>query len=237
MAVPQSRQPLPPRLHIAPHLANGPAPMFSPALLTAGAGGFPFVPPHLAQFGGALQTPQAPAFMPGGFPAPAPGAPGRPAHRTRQSLAGMSLAGMPFTPLGGGFPLVNGAPLLPPGPLTPGGGGFVPRSRRTMSVGGPPKAVLGGPKAQQPAATPEPAPAPPPVKGKKTIIRLPKETVPGENGEPSTRPEWARDPLDQPVDADSSQWDGLELTSGEELVEEPGFSRVYIPSKVSCGTR
>ena len=102
---------------------------------------------------------------------------------------------MPMTPLGQtGFPqpMVPGlAPFAPP---------FVPRSKRSasVSVGGPPKAVLGGPQRKvspmpPPAATG--AVAAPPQKPKKVIVNLPRETVPGEGDEPPTRASFARMPL------------------------------------------
>ncbi|RPD68760.1 hypothetical protein L226DRAFT_540402 [Lentinus tigrinus ALCF2SS1-7] len=171
-------------------------PMFSPALPTSIQQGMhpPFNmngPPH------PLQTPMQPNFFP-----PQPGAPGRPSmHRSHPSVMQLAAAGIlpppgiPMTPLGqAGFPqpMVPGlAPFAPP---------FVPRSKRSasMSVGGPPKAVLGGPqrKVSPMPATPAAAAAQPAAqKPKKVIVNLPRETIPGEGDEPPTRASFARMPL------------------------------------------
>lgn len=116
----------------------------------------------------------------------------------------------------------------------PGPGGFIPKSRRTMSIGGPPKAVLGGPNKQQ--APPPPAPAPPPTKQKKVVLNLPKETIPGEDGAPSTRAEYAREPLvDIPEQVETA---APELTSANEINGDewryslPDTVEVYLPGKV-----
>jgi hypothetical protein len=88
-----------------------------------------------------------------------------------------------MTPLGQGFPIV------PP----PFGQPFVPRSSRapSMSIGGPPKAALGGPGRKH---SPLP-PAPPATKGKKVVVNLPVETMASTEGEPPRRPPWARTPM------------------------------------------
>lgn len=147
------------RLHIPP--AVGPqqqpfiygdnAPMYSPSLPTAinvGAhNGFPIPHHHLP-----LHTPMQAQF----FPRQPPGPPGRPGmHRAHPSMVlppgMMPPPGMPMTPLGQmGFQ--NHMP--PP---------FVPRSKRTQSVstGGPPKAVLGGPQRKISPMPPSIAPAAP----------------------------------------------------------------------------
>lgn len=141
--------------------------------------------------------------------------------------------GTPFTPLGGQFPQMQlgmPSPMLGHGPAP----GFVPRSRRTMSVGGPPKAVLGGPKAKEAVvavAAPAPVPEAPPAKGKKTAVKVPKETV--EQDGVQSRPKWARYPLTLPVDELPSNWDGLVIYSSIEMLSEPGPSRVIMKSKVS----
>ncbi|KAF9818476.1 hypothetical protein IEO21_02714 [Rhodonia placenta] len=200
MAAPPRQQQLP-RLLIPPNLnAQQPimfgenAPLFSPGLPTSIAHGMH--PPFL-NTSNPLQTPMQANF----FQHP-PGAPGRPSmHRNAPSVAQLAAAGifpsgMPMTPLGqSGFP----APMLG---LTPFAQPFVPRNKRSgsISVGGPPKAVLGGPQRKVsplpggPAAT---APAPTP-KAKKVVVNLPRETVPGEGDEPSTRQPWARTPLPAP---------------------------------------
>ncbi|KAI0735960.1 hypothetical protein C8Q76DRAFT_668735 [Earliella scabrosa] len=201
--VSQHRQQLS-RLFIPPSLnsqqpmsfADNP-PLFSPALPTSIQQGMhpPFAlngPPH------PLQTPMQANFFP-----PPPGAPGRPSmHRSHPSVMQLAAAGilpppgMPMTPLGQAAfppPMVPGlAPFAPP---------FVPRSKRSasVSVGGPPKAVLGGPQRKvspmpPPAAAAAVAAAPAP-KPKKVIVNLPRETVPGEGDEPPTRASFARMPL------------------------------------------
>ena len=72
------------------------------------------------------------------------------------------------------------------------------RHRKQISIGGPPKAVLGGPQRKL-------SPLPPSLnqvssatqKPRKVVVNLPKESVPSETeGNPPTRPEWARCPLD-----------------------------------------
>jgi hypothetical protein len=222
----------PPRLHIPPHLANqAPAAMFSPGLPTAIQGGFP-------QFNPALATPVQTQFFPG---VPPPFAPGRPGmHRTRSSVAHFALPtpGLPITPLGQGFPGMGPPPLfaqqqqqqqLGSGPT------FVPKSRRTMSVGGPPKAPLGGPGRKHELA-PAPVVAPPvvqpPPKTKKSVVNLPKETLPAEDGQPATRAPWARTPLT--ITPENVIIVAPELITAEEMYEEPDPVElfVYLPSKV-----
>ncbi|KAH9855781.1 hypothetical protein C2E23DRAFT_750718 [Lenzites betulinus] len=203
--VSQHRQ-QPSRLFIPPNLNSQQpmsfaenAPLFSPALPTSIQQSMhpPFA---LGGQGNPLQTPMQAGFFP-----PPPGAPGRPSlHRSHPSVMQLAAAGiipppgmpgMPMTPLGqNGFPpqmLPGLAPFAPP---------FVPRSKRSasMSVGGPPKAVLGGPQRK---VSPMPPPvaaspvAPPPQKQKKVIVNFPHETIPTEGGESSTRASFARTPL------------------------------------------
>ncbi|PPQ66775.1 hypothetical protein CVT26_009761 [Gymnopilus dilepis] len=185
------RDPLP-RLNIAANL-NMQQPgqsLFSPALPTALQQSFhPAFPMNPA-----LQTPLQPIFAPG-----PPGAPARPGHAHHASIQ-LAAAGIHppnlITPVATHFPrpsmmLAPGAqPQAAPHP-------FPNRNRRQPSIGGPPKAVLGGPARK---LSPLPAPAAPtpatePPKKKKVIVNLPKETVRGEEGEPPTRPSWARSPL------------------------------------------
>ena len=228
------------------------------------------------------------------FPQP-PNAPGRPApasmHRAHPSVVQLAAAGilpppgmlagpgvqggmMPMTPLGqNGFP-----PQMMPIPFQP----FVPKSRRTQSVstGGPPKAVLGGPQRKvspmpgaatnavggggnaavavapapagagvagtsttpgAPAATPATASsstAAPPVRAKKVIINLPKETVKDAESGEETRPTWARTPL--PVASSSTAPDVVypELTTSEAFPPDswrhhlPPTVDVFLPGKV-----
>ncbi|KAJ7294054.1 hypothetical protein C8J57DRAFT_1445011 [Mycena rebaudengoi] len=79
-----------------------------------------------------------------------------------------------------------------PGP-TGGGNPFPNRNRRQPSIGGPPKAVLGGP-ARKLSPLPPVVPAVP----KKMTVKLPKESPVGENGQPAAKPSWARTPLETP---------------------------------------
>ena len=219
-------------------------PLFSPALPTSIQQGMhpPFAlngPQH------PLQTPMQPNFFP-----QQPGAPGRPSlHRSHPSVMQLAAAGilpppgMPMTPLGqGGFPqpMVPGlAPFAPP---------FVPRSKRSasVSVGGPPKAVLGGPQRKvspmpaTPAAAAASAPATQPQKQKKVIVNLPRETVPGEGDEPPTRASFARMPLVEseiPVQAEVRYPE----TSTVELYPPdswryhlPPTVDVFLPGRVRC---
>ncbi|OSD05616.1 hypothetical protein PYCCODRAFT_1450275 [Trametes coccinea BRFM310] len=192
-----SRLFIPPNLNAQQPMSFGEnAPLFSPALPTSIQQGMH--PPFA--FGGQgnpLQTPMQPGFFP-----PQPGAPARPSmHRSHPSVMQLAAAGilpppgMPMTPLGqNGFPqpMVPGlAPFAPP---------FVPRSKRSasVSVGGPPKAVLGGPQRKvspiPPSTAATPA-APPAQKPKKVIVNFPRETIPGEGDEPPKRASFARTPL------------------------------------------
>lgn len=108
-----------------------------------------------------------------------------------------------------------------------------------MSVGGPPKAVLGGPARKPsplPVATPSP-PTPAPQKVKKINVNLPKETVVGENGQPATPPPWARPVFDgfEFKDQDISP---VELTTAESYPPDdvrnhiPDILEVFLPGKV-----
>lgn len=103
-----------------------------------------------------------------------------------------------MTPLGQG--------QFPPNIMLGQGGQPYPQRRGrqpSVSIGGPPKAQLGGPGKNHvptpltPAATAATASATA-VKTKKAIVSFPKETIPGEDGQPATHPEWARVPI--PID-------------------------------------
>ncbi|KZT24681.1 hypothetical protein NEOLEDRAFT_1093966 [Neolentinus lepideus HHB14362 ss-1] len=193
----------PPRLHIPPSINNAQppqgfegTPMFSPAL-PSGLPQFP-MNPHAV-----LQTPLQASFLP---PHGLHGRPPHMGHGSRPSLAHLALAGMPIpsgvpmTPLGQNqFPppmLLNGAPFGPP---------LTTRNRRapSISIGGPPKAPLGGPGRNH-----SPLPVPlatsaasngnvaPTQKARKCVVNLPKETVKDEeNADTITRPSWARTPM------------------------------------------
>lgn len=197
MAATQPRQlarlQIPPNLgQQQPFIFNDNVHTYSPGLPTAIQvgmhGPFPMSMPQPGPGAGPpLQTPMQGAF----FPRQPPGASMRPTtmHRAHPSVAQLAAAGilpppgMPMTPLGQvGFP----APMLAPS--------FVPRNKRTQSIstGGPPKAVLGGP--QRKVSPVPPTPTVPVAKTKKVVVNLPEETM--KEGEQSgTRPAWARTAL------------------------------------------
>ncbi|KAG6334085.1 hypothetical protein ID866_5001 [Astraeus odoratus] len=128
------------------------------------------------------------------FPQHPPNAPGRPAYAHHKGHASIAHypgfpppSAVPMTPLGQGFPPHMMAP--------PFGQPFFPRNRRapSVSIGGPPKAPLGGPGRKH-----SPMPPQPPVsatKGKKVVVNLPVETIPSADDNPPTRPSWARTPM------------------------------------------
>ncbi|KAH8101585.1 hypothetical protein BXZ70DRAFT_906693 [Cristinia sonorae] len=235
------------------------------------------------QFHHPMQTPMQQNF----FPQQPPNAPGRPTtihhqHRAHPSVVQLAAAGilpppgmlngMPMTPGLGGVPMtplgqagfaVAGHQMMPmPMPFQTSSSSFVPKSRRTQSVstGGPPKAVLGGPQrkvspmptavsaaagaAVEPVATPAAAV---PAKAKKVVVKLPKETVvekktkdDGEEGEEvKTRPEWARVPLALDEAKDSAEVKYPELTSSEAFPPDawryrlPPTVDVFLPGKAS----
>lgn len=135
-----------------------------------------------------LQTPMQPFFPP-----QPPNAPGRPTyqhHKDHSSIAHFPSfpppTAIPITPLGQGFPMV--AP--------PFGQPFIPRNRRapSISIGGPPRAPLGGPGRKHSPLPPVPPPVPA-QKSKKIIINLPVESIPGTEDLPPSRPPWARTPM------------------------------------------
>ncbi|KAK0506525.1 hypothetical protein EDD18DRAFT_1123768 [Armillaria luteobubalina] len=168
--------------------------MYSPALPTSIQQSFhPPLP---------MQTP-----MQNFFPQ-VPFGPGRPTHRAGQaSVAQLAAAGIhppsgyPMTPMGGHFSRPS---MSMNGP--PGGHPFPGRNRRQLSIGGPPKAVLGGPNRKvspiPPAAVAASGSSTPPssqTKPKKIVVNLPKEDITGDNGQVVGRVSWARNPLSDPV--------------------------------------
>ncbi|KAH7911820.1 hypothetical protein BJ138DRAFT_866194 [Hygrophoropsis aurantiaca] len=223
------RHPLP-RLSIPPSLAmqqpfDGRQAMFSPGLPTSLQQSYHPAPYHMSGLG-PLQTPMQPYFQP--QPPPAPGRPSYATHQGRPSMAHYPLmppqSAVPITPLGQGFPGMMLGPYAPP---------FIPRNRRnpSISIGGPPKAPLGGPGRKHSPLPPQPAAPTPSIapKGKKIIINFPQETVPGEDGQASTRPPWARVPM--PVTR--PQEDVIispEVDSAESF--PPDSWRLHIPSTV-----
>jgi hypothetical protein len=242
------RQPTLGRLMIPPNLnlqQHGQAVMFSPSLPTAIQQGFnpPFVGPIL----GNVMTPIQANFMP--MPMPTAGRPIN--HRARASIAQLAAAGIP--------PLM-GVPLTPllPGqfsqavpPMMIPTSQFQPRSRRAPSVstGGPPKAVLGGPGAKNRVITDTPptqiTTVTPPPKSKKVVVIIPQETIPFEgDGEasdgqvPQRREIWARIPLKpsevpEIVDPTPPEATSMELFPPEEWrTRVPPTVDVFLPGKV-----
>ncbi|KIY47001.1 hypothetical protein FISHEDRAFT_59902 [Fistulina hepatica ATCC 64428] len=190
-----------PHLNIAPTLGmqqpiGGPA-MFSPALPTPLQRSFhpPFPPPGVP-----LQTPMQTSF---GFQGGPPGAPHRPMHHpAHQSIAHLAALGIPppvgfaMPPMPAMTPVMGHFPRPSIGGLPPVGPPFPHRNRRQLSIGGPPKATLGGPARKvSPIPPPSLSPNPAAQKTKKTIVSIPKESITDESGD-ITRPAWARTPLD-----------------------------------------
>ncbi|KAH9487164.1 hypothetical protein JR316_0001233 [Psilocybe cubensis] len=236
------RDPLP-RLSIVQNLnmqqpTGGPGQaLYSPALPTSIQQSFhPAFP-----VSNPLQTPMQSFFN------ATPGAPARPGHHAHHASIQLAAAGIHppnyMTPVASHFPrpsiaLAPGVqPQASPHP-------FPNRSRRQLSIGGPPKAVLGGPArkvsplpgALGPSITPGATPAP--VKTKKVIVNFPKETPVGEDGEPTTRPSWARTPL--PKESDSSEQvpvKAVEIATAESYPPDewrhdlPDAVDVYLPGK------
>ncbi|KAG1889196.1 hypothetical protein F4604DRAFT_1710706 [Suillus subluteus] len=230
------RQP-PPRLSIPPMLTvqqpfDGRQPMFSPVLPTALQHNFH--PQPYFMNGPPLQTPMQTFFSHQPPPAPA-----RPTYANHQGHASISHfpgypppSAIPMTPLGSAFPPQMGPPFGQP---------FIPRNRRTpsVSIGGPPKAPLGGPgRKHSPLPPPHAAPTPAP-KGKKVVVNIPVETILGDIGELSTRPPWARTPVaalnvEEPetfpdtVDVflpGKAAWDAIKLNVIEQKLERLGVER------------
>jgi len=220
--------------------------MFSPSLPTSIQQGFH--PPFVGHIHGNIMTPIQPNFMP--IPMPTVGRPIN--HRARASIAQLAAVGIPppmgvpLTPLlPGQFPQ-GIPPMLIPTP-TPQ---FQPRSRRAPSVstGGPPKAVLGGPGVKSRVTT-ETAPTPtttaPTQKTKKVLINIPRETIPAEGDEGTRggkelpcREIWARIPLrpsevPEIVDLAPPETTSAELFPSEEWrTQLPTTVDVFLPGKV-----
>uniref|UniRef100_A0A0W0F9R9 Uncharacterized protein n=1 Tax=Moniliophthora roreri TaxID=221103 RepID=A0A0W0F9R9_MONRR len=205
-------------------------PLFSPALPTSLQHSFhpplPNMPP--------MQTPMQPYFAP--QPPPAPGRPHHSHQATISHLAAAGIhppAGFPITPLAGHFPRPSMALGNPPLKVPPPAGHPFPnRNRRQLSIGGPPKAVLGGPARKTSPLPPAASPsnAPPPIKTKKVMVNLPKETIPGEDGQPSTRPAWARHTLDALPLSGDEYVAPVEISTAEAY--PPDDWRLSLPSTV-----
>ncbi|KAH8120720.1 hypothetical protein DFH11DRAFT_1500736 [Phellopilus nigrolimitatus] len=199
MATQHRQQPsrlfIPPMLN--PQLANSlnTRSMYSPALPTASQPGFP--PLHSAHPfnpGFSLQTPMQTSFFPP--PSAAPVRPMLPGHRPSASMAHFGAPSMhppgPMTPVGQSFsPMMHGGPGMPPSHP------FVPKSRRTPSmIGGPPKAMLGGPNRKVSPLPPTAVAFQEKLKSKRVIVRLPLETeADKEFGDASRRSLWSRRPV------------------------------------------
>ena len=216
--------------------------IFSPSLPTSIQQGFH--PPFVGPIPGNVMTPVQAEFMP--MPMPTAGRPIN--HRARASIAQFAAAGLPppmgvpLTPLlPGSFPQ-GISPMFMPTPQ------FQPRSRRAPSVstGGPPKAVLGGPGAKNRIPI-EPVPTPvitaPPQKTKKIVINIPREIIPVEGDEKGSGneavPRRARIPLrpseiPEIVDPVPPETISIEPFPPEEWrTELPPTVDVFLPRKVS----
>jgi hypothetical protein len=168
----------------------------------------------------------------------------RPNHHAHQASLQLAAAGIHppnlVTPISAYFPrpsMILGSTGQPPSHPFPN------RNRRQLSIGGPPKAVLGGPSRKL-----SPLPSAPNdaastssnstslQKSQKAIVNLPKETVPGE---PPTRSSWARSPLDNPfqyqdhTDIPPESTHTVELFPPETYrLNFPNSIDVYLPGKV-----
>ncbi|PPQ90421.1 hypothetical protein CVT25_014939 [Psilocybe cyanescens] len=240
------RDPLP-RLNIVQNLnmqqpTGGPGQaLYSPALPTSLQQSFhPAFP-----MANPLQTPMQ-SFFNG-----IPGAPARPGHHAHHASIQLAAAGIHppnyMTPVASHFPrpsMILGPGTQPQASPHP----FPNRSRRQLSIGGPPKAILGGPArkvsplpgAVGPSITPAATPAP--AKVKKVIVNLPKETPVGEDGEPTTRPSWARSPLPKESDFEETAVKAAEIDTAESYPPDswrlglPDSIDVYLPGKRAWDT-
>ncbi|KAF9651983.1 hypothetical protein BDM02DRAFT_3266639 [Thelephora ganbajun] len=242
------RQPTLGRLMIPPNLGSqqpGQIAIFSPSLPTSIQQGFH--PPFIGPIPGNVMTPIQTNFMP--MPMPTAGRPiNHRAHASIGQLAAVGIPppmGVPLTPLlPGQFPQ-GIPPMLMPTPQ------FQLRSRRAPSVstGGPPKAVLGGPGAKNRVITeiaPTPATTVPPQKTKKVVVNIPKETIPIEGGEETPGDEelprreiWARIPLREPevpeiIDPAPPEIISMESFPPEEWrTQLPSTVDVFLPGKAT----
>ncbi|KAI5120547.1 hypothetical protein M0805_000275 [Coniferiporia weirii] len=217
--------------------------MFSPALQTAIQPGFPSLP-QMHPFSPAfpLQTPMQASFFP-----PPSGPPQRPmhaGHRASSSLAqfnGLGHPPVPMTPLGQQFPpqMMHGGPPGPP--AMP----FVPKSRRTPSmIGGPPKAMLGGPNRKVSPLPPAAVALQEKLKLKKVPVKLPLETdtdgkVRDVSEDVSKKSLWSRKPvtaseLEQFPDSAPPEIISMELYPDENHRQHlPATVDVFLPGKAS----
>ncbi|KAF8257860.1 hypothetical protein EI94DRAFT_1692001 [Lactarius quietus] len=206
----------------APFQVHQQVPLYSPGMQTAIHRGFPppFPPPSV------LQTPIQPSF----FPAPSLGPPHPQHHGHRAAQASIALAaagihpphGPPLTPLGHGQfpPAPFGGPQFPP---------FRNRRQPSVSIGGPPKAQLGGAGKNYRPPSPTvntPAPAPKP---NKATVNLPKETLPAGDGR-STRSSFARNPIPTHLAPPQPHVPPPDVTSAD--IHPPDSLRVEIPNTI-----
>ena len=208
-------------------------PIYSPAIQTTIHHGFPSpFPPQSV-----LQTPIQSTFFPN--PSSIPPHPIHHGHRAAQASIALAAAGIhpphgpPITPLGHGqFP---SAPFT--GPQFPP---FRNRRQPSVSIGGPPKAQLGGAGKNYRPPSPTANATAPNQKPNKVTVNLPKETVPAGDARAPTRSSFARTPIPlhlvppQPsvpspdvISADIYPPDSLR-------VEIPNTIDVFLPGKVSA---
>jgi hypothetical protein len=183
------------------------------------------------------------------FNSQVPPAPARPTHHAHQASLQLAAAGIHppnlVTPISSYFPrpsMILGSTGQPPSHPFPN------RNRRQLSIGGPPKAVLGGParklsplpgtSAPNDSASTSTTNSTSLQKSQKAIVNLPKETLPGQDGEPPNRSSWARSPLDNPFQYQDHPDIPPELTSVELFPPDtyrlhfPNSIDVYLPGRV-----
>lgn len=203
--------------------------MYSPALPTAIQQSFhpPFpVPNAMPPFYNVNTSPQPP--------------PHRPTHHGSASVAHFAPAGI-HPPNGFPMPSAAGHFSRPSLMLAPGQMPHFQHRRRQPSIGGPPKAVLGGPARKlspiPPGLSVSPALAP---KSKKVPISLPKETVLAEGETIPTRPPWARTPIPTRPGEGEPEVEPVEVATREVYPPEawvhmiPDVVDVFLPSRVRC---
>ena len=226
------REPLP-RLNINMQQPMPVQQMYPPALLQQG-----FQPSYPTP--STLHTPMQ-AF----FNSQVPPAPARPTHHAHQASVQLAAAGIHppnlVTPISTHFSRPS---MILGSTVQPTSHPFPNRNRRQLSIGGPPKAVLGGPARKLSPLPSTSAPtasvttSTPPKKSKKVIVNLPKETILGKDGELPTRSSWARSPLDNPFQYHDHPIIPAELTTAEVFppdtyrLDMPSSIDVYLPGRV-----
>ncbi|PFH50734.1 hypothetical protein AMATHDRAFT_40648 [Amanita thiersii Skay4041] len=178
----------------------------------------PQLPPHYP-----LHTPLQPFFP----------HPPRPTHHPAQaSIAQFPPIHPPFTPLSphyarNSISLIPGQSPFPPPLLQQ-----PTRHRKQVSIGGPPKAVLGGPQRKLSPLPPSLNPAASAMqKLKKVVVNLPRETIPAEEqGQQAIRPEWARTPVANVQEYEEPLVPPVDTTSRE--IYPPDVWRRHIPDTI-----